>query len=141
MKNRKVSQFGCYIPSQKESTSPHTCNSPSLLETIGKMKLVDFTTCKICDDSYHLQCLDPPLEFRPNSWKCPSCKERKIKYQKPEVKSSKPLFKGEHDDDCFMCFNGGDLLCCDYCEKAYHLSCHIPPLNAIPTGLWKCQGE
>lgn len=32
-----------------------------------------------------------------------------------------------------------DLLCCDYCEKAYHLKCHLPPLDAIPEGLWKCQ--
>ena len=32
-----------------------------------------------------------------------------------------------------------DLLCCDYCSKAYHLECHLPPLVKIPTGLWKCQ--
>ena len=32
-----------------------------------------------------------------------------------------------------------DLLCCDYCEKGYHLQCHIPPIVDIPTGYWKCQ--
>lgn len=32
-----------------------------------------------------------------------------------------------------------DLLCCDFCSKAYHLQCHLPPLHEIPSGLWKCQ--
>jgi hypothetical protein len=91
----------------------------------------------------------------------PKVKKEKVK------KESKPLFEGEHMDDCFMCFNGGgessqvapvsifffpiclrlllcpplapDLICCDYCEKAYHLECHIPPLTEVPNGLWKCQ--
>ncbi|KAL7551044.1 hypothetical protein ACHAWF_014255 [Thalassiosira exigua] len=54
-------------------------------------------------------------------------------------KASKPLYEGDHDDDCFMCCQGGDLLCCDYCEKAYHLECHLPPLTEIPAGNWKCQ--
>ncbi|KAL9191156.1 hypothetical protein ACHAXT_000862 [Thalassiosira profunda] len=108
-------------------------------EVTGKNKPLDWVTCRACDDSYHMGCLDPPLESRPNSWRCPTCKERKIKAKKKEEKETMPLFEGEHDDDCFMCGNGGDLLCCDYCSKAYHLPCHIPPVAEIPTGLWKCQ--
>ena len=93
--------------------------------------------------------------------------KEKAKKEKAEI-PSKPLFEGEHMDDCFMCYNGGgecprvelrkhilpwfinvffckcpfslpDLVCCDYCDKAYHLDCHIPPLTEIPKGLWKCQ--
>ncbi|KAL7541581.1 hypothetical protein ACHAXR_011047 [Thalassiosira sp. AJA248-18] len=140
-------------------------------EVTGTFRPPDWISCRACDDSYHLNCLDPPLDFRPNKWRCPPCKERKVKIKREkeekEPKQPKPLFEGEHDDDCFMCFYGGgelfqvhlhsteltfheylhtlsnrmrpDLLCCDYCEKAYHLNCHIPPLREIPSGLWKCQ--
>ncbi|KAM9529497.1 uncharacterized protein ACWYII_041672 [Salvelinus alpinus] len=44
----------------------------------------------------------------------------------------------ESEDFCAVCFNGGDLLCCDGCPKVYHLSCHIPPLRSSPLGDWVC---
>ncbi|KAL7500795.1 hypothetical protein ACHAWT_009748 [Skeletonema menzelii] len=107
-------------------------------EVTGAKKELDWTTCKICDDSFHLQCLDPPLETRPSSFKCLSCKETKRRGV-PKEKKSKPLFEGVHDDDCYICRNGGNLVCCDYCEKAFHCECHIPPLPGIPTTTtWKC---
>lgn len=74
-------------------------------------------TCRACDDSFHLKCCDPPLESRPNKWRCPPCKEKKAKIKKSKIKvvekvvESKPLFEGEHDDDCFMCCNGGGEFC------------------------------
>ena len=37
-----------------------------------------------------------------------------------------------NEDWCLVCRDGGDLLCCDFCPNAYHLQCHIPPLNEIP---------
>ncbi len=33
-------------------------------------------------------------------------KKEKVKKEKT-TKESKPLFEGEHMDDCFMCYNGG----------------------------------
>ena len=99
--------------------------------TTGRGKPQEWTTCRACDDSYHLQCLDPPLEFRPNSWKCLSCKESKIKVKKDKnkkEKESKPLFKGEHDDDCFMCFNGGGEIVTTW--FAYSSTCAIRKLMA-----------
>lgn len=39
-------------------------------------------------------------------------------------------------DDCHICTKGGELLCCDFCERAYHLYCIH--LDAIPEGDWKC---
>lgn len=48
------------------------------------------------------------------------------------------IFEGEHDDECYICYDGGELLCCDYCSKAFHLQCHIPPLTKCPDGIWKC---
>jgi hypothetical protein len=78
----------------------------------------DWVTCRECDDSYHLKCLDPPLENKPwGKWTCPTCKEERVKVKKKAnkekvkkekvEKESKPLFEGEHMDDCFMCYNGG----------------------------------
>lgn len=81
-------------------------------EAIGAFKTPDWVTCRACDDSYHMKCLDPPLEHKPNKWRCPFCKETKTKVkldneERENKKEQKPLFEGEHDDDCFMCFNGG----------------------------------
>lgn len=47
-------------------------------------------------------------------------------------------YTSEHVLDCYICYNGGELVCCDFCPKAFHCECHIPPLPAIPTGIWKC---
>ena len=46
--------------------------------------------------------------------------------------------EGEHADYCYQCHDGGELLCCDKCPKAYHLQCLYPPLKNIPEGDWKC---
>lgn len=44
-----------------------------------------------------------------------------------------------HNEYCELCFTGGQLLCCDGCERAYHFSCVTPPINEIPTGDWFCR--
>lgn len=43
-----------------------------------------------------------------------------------------------HNEYCELCFTGGQLLCCDGCERAYHFSCVTPPINEIPNGDWFC---
>ena len=87
------------------------------VEITGAVKGLDWATCKICDDSFHLQCLEPPLETRPNNFRCGSCKESKLKNDVLKETKIKPLFEGVHDDLCYICQNGGKLLCCDFCEK------------------------
>ena len=44
----------------------------------------------------------------------------------------------EHADFCQTCKDGGELLCCDFCPLAYHLSCLTPPMDRIPDGDWRC---
>jgi hypothetical protein len=90
------------------------------------------------------------MDEKPAKWRCPPCIERRLnKTNTPIEKKEKmshyarqmqlqPVFDGEHDNDCYICFIGGDLICCDYCEKAFHMRCHIPPLVNVPAGLWKC---
>ena len=40
--------------------------------------------------------------------------------------------------DCLICKNGGELICCDFigCTKVYHLSCL--KLNSVPDEKWYC---
>ncbi|ESW22130.1 hypothetical protein PHAVU_005G129800 [Phaseolus vulgaris] len=43
----------------------------------------------------------------------------------------------DNDDLCIICEDGGDLLCCDGCPRAFHIDC--VPLPCIPTGTWYCK--
>jgi hypothetical protein len=40
------------------------------------------------------------------------------------------------DDYCYICNNGGNVLCCDSCSKVAHLKCL--KLRTEPTGDWHC---
>ena len=49
-------------------------------------------------------------------------------------------------DLCAICGQSGDIVCCDYCPRSFHVSCmdvsHRPHSNAsssIDTSPWKCQ--
>eukprot|EP00026_Physarum_polycephalum_P001480 Phypoly_transcript_01482.p1 GENE.Phypoly_transcript_01482~~Phypoly_transcript_01482.p1 ORF type:complete len:1046 (+),score=217.46 Phypoly_transcript_01482:51-3140(+) len=80
--------------------------------------------CDTCESEYHTYCLNPPLRSIPaGDWFCPACQEKK---------------PNENDDVCFECHTRGELLCCDYCSRAYHLKCCTPPLRSIPRGKWTC---
>ncbi|CAM5139593.1 unnamed protein product [Eretmochelys imbricata] len=44
----------------------------------------------------------------------------------------------KNDDECAVCRDGGELICCDGCPKAFHLACLVPPMTEIPSGTWRC---
>ncbi|XP_028283825.1 autoimmune regulator [Parambassis ranga] len=44
-----------------------------------------------------------------------------------------------NDDECAICKDGGELICCDGCPRAFHLACLKPPLTSIPGGTWLCE--
>ncbi|XP_042315344.1 autoimmune regulator [Sceloporus undulatus] len=52
--------------------------------------------------------------------------------------SSLNLLGQKNDDECAVCRDGGELICCDGCPKAFHLACLVPPLTEIPSGTWRC---
>eukprot|EP00898_Chlorokybus_atmophyticus_P003858 jgi/Chlat1/4473/Chrsp29S04570 len=39
---------------------------------------------------------------------------------------------------CARCHKGGFVICCDACEKVYHMECLDPPLKRAPKGDWYC---
>jgi hypothetical protein len=44
----------------------------------------------------------------------------------------------ENDEWCSVCSDGGELICCDNCPKAFHLQCHVPAFTEVPKTSWKC---
>lgn len=55
---------------------------------------------------------------------------KKKKAKKPEAI--------EHQDYCEVCQQGGEIILCDTCPKAYHLVCLDPELDEAPEGKWSC---
>ncbi|XP_028623690.1 autoimmune regulator isoform X7 [Grammomys surdaster] len=51
---------------------------------------------------------------------------------------SEPQVHQKNEDECAVCHDGGELICCDGCPRAFHLACLSPPLQEIPSGLWRC---
>ncbi|XP_057299831.1 uncharacterized protein LOC130630372 [Hydractinia symbiolongicarpus] len=78
--------------------------------------------CKDCGNKAHPSCLNylPELveQIRADdSWQCIDCKA------------------------CVICNGTGDpdtLLFCDACDKGYHMQCHAPKLEKMPSGKWAC---
>lgn len=44
----------------------------------------------------------------------------------------------EHQDYCEVCQQGGEIILCDTCPRAYHLVCLEPELEEAPEGKWSC---
>ncbi|NXQ85363.1 AIRE regulator, partial [Nyctibius grandis] len=56
----------------------------------------------------------------------------------PTVHSQDPAPHQENEDECAACGDGGELICCDGCPRAFHLACLVPPLPRVPSGTWRC---
>lgn len=71
-----------------------------------------------------------------------AAQEKKVKEgknkDKKKRKRRKPDLKKGHEDDCFRCGEGGELIMCDRngCPKVYHLNCL--KLSKPPHGKWDC---
>ena len=47
-------------------------------------------------------------------------------------------FQTDHQDYCEVCQQGGEIILCDTCPRAYHLVCLEPELEEAPEGKWSC---
>ncbi|KAM9695585.1 autoimmune regulator [Trichechus inunguis] len=56
----------------------------------------------------------------------------------PAALPSEPQLHQKNEDECAVCRDGGELICCDGCPRAFHLACLCPPLREIPSGSWRC---
>merc|ERR1712029_876972 len=77
-------------------------------------------------------------------------REKKEKKGKPKIKiGNKNKKKGkkrkdfskddvEHQEFCEVCGQGGEIILCDTCPRAYHLVCLEPELEEAPEGKWSC---
>ena len=41
-------------------------------------------------------------------------------------------------DYCLICDETGDLICCDFCPRAFHCECIGLKINDLPTSRWQC---
>lgn len=60
------------------------------------------------------------------------------KVARPRPYPDAPAVEISHENECFVCGDGGDLLCCDHgkCPKVYHLTCIGRKL--VPPEKWTC---
>ena len=70
-----------------------------------------------------------------------SCPSAATPFSGPRVQSRDEDMCSEdaadnNDDECYLCRDGGQLILCDMCPKAYHL--HCLGIETIPEGDWKC---
>lgn len=48
------------------------------------------------------------------------------------------VLQTDHQDYCEVCQQGGEIMLCDTCPRAYHLVCLDPELEEAPEGKWSC---
>ncbi|NXT93020.1 TIF1B factor, partial [Anhinga rufa] len=51
---------------------------------------------------------------------------------------SDPLGASPSVSCCRVCCQAGAVVMCDCCERCYHLDCHLPTLQEVPSPEWRC---
>uniref|UniRef100_A0AAR2INI5 DNA helicase n=1 Tax=Pygocentrus nattereri TaxID=42514 RepID=A0AAR2INI5_PYGNA len=64
--------------------------------------------------------------------------------KKPKPKKKKKVdedadgYETDHQDYCEVCQQGGEIILCDTCPRAYHMVCLDPDMEKAPEGTWSC---
>ncbi|XP_056154916.1 chromodomain-helicase-DNA-binding protein 4a isoform X1 [Lampris incognitus] len=61
----------------------------------------------------------------------------KPKKKKVEVEDGDG-YETDHQDYCEVCQQGGEIILCDTCPRAYHMVCLDPDMEKAPEGTWSC---
>ncbi|XP_066907569.1 chromodomain-helicase-DNA-binding protein Mi-2 homolog [Halyomorpha halys] len=65
-------------------------------------------------------------------------KKRKKTRTTNKFPDSEAGYETDHQDYCEVCQQGGEIILCDTCPRAYHLVCLDPELEDTPEGKWSC---
>lgn len=65
-------------------------------------------------------------------------KKTKLTASFPSAGSEGEGYETDHQDYCEVCQQGGEIILCDTCPRAYHLVCLEPELEEAPEGKWSC---
>uniref|UniRef100_A0A6Q2ZMS6 DNA helicase n=1 Tax=Esox lucius TaxID=8010 RepID=A0A6Q2ZMS6_ESOLU len=73
-----------------------------------------------------------------NSRSSRSKKKPKSKPKKKKVDEDADGYETDHQDYCEVCQQGGEIILCDTCPRAYHMVCLDPDMENAPEGTWSC---
>ncbi|KAF7662317.1 hypothetical protein LDENG_00238960 [Lucifuga dentata] len=65
-------------------------------------------------------------------------KKKTRRGRKKRKKEDGDGYETDHQDYCEVCQQGGEIILCDTCPRAYHLVCLDPELEKAPEGKWSC---
>ncbi|CAB1351150.1 unnamed protein product [Coregonus sp. 'balchen'] len=63
---------------------------------------------------------------------------RSSRSKKPKIKPKKKKGQYSAGDYCEVCQQGGEIILCDTCPRAYHMVCLDPDMENAPEGTWSC---
>ncbi|NXO66829.1 AIRE regulator, partial [Phainopepla nitens] len=126
----------------KTVKKPEGTDNPRTSRASGDSK----TGSRAGDEPYtSAACKEPEARSRSHSLKPPAQPKACQSVQTPPPICFHPYFvqlprlwQGENEDECAACGDGGELICCDGCPRAFHLACLVPPLPHVPSGTWRC---
>jgi chromodomain-helicase-DNA-binding protein 4 len=110
------------------------------VEKIGKRKRHSHSSED--EDEYHIES-SSKHEKKDKKSKKKSKKKKKAKLNESFGSDSEfpDVYEGyetDHQDYCEVCQQGGEIILCDTCPRAYHLVCLDPELEEAPEGKWSC---
>ncbi|XP_061091980.1 chromodomain-helicase-DNA-binding protein 4 isoform X3 [Conger conger] len=73
-----------------------------------------------------------------NSRSSRSKKKAKSSKKKKKVDEDADGYETDHQDYCEVCQQGGEIILCDTCPRAYHMVCLDPDMEKAPEGKWSC---
>lgn len=127
---------------------------PSIKIKIGNLKRKKQNSSEEEEDSYsEMNKSDVEFEAALEEAQMPSPQVKDKKKSKKKLKKRKKTkttdsfpgnesdengYETDHQDYCEVCQQGGEIILCDTCPRAYHLVCLEPELEEAPEGKWSC---
>ncbi|XP_042345222.1 chromodomain-helicase-DNA-binding protein 4 isoform X3 [Plectropomus leopardus] len=79
-----------------------------------------------------------PVSDGSNRSSRPKKKPKSAKKKKKVETEDGDGYETDHQDYCEVCQQGGEIILCDTCPRAYHMVCLDPDMEKAPEGKWSC---